>query len=438
MKVSARIILYVIGFLSSLVIYGSGYYDRELVLPLSLFTIALSVYNMLVMYNGRLSLSTVLLIYTILTQFGLIIPYMLVGKSVVNQYQDWTLAFLYSHNLGKAMVIGNIAIYSFDLARVWIVYQNREKPKVLNNTRGDIYNPAMKTFSMVTLLFVFFFFIFHILSGGMRLFGTYEQFMSSSAYSSSIYPYMLILFYVATLFLSASGTVKENLSGWLIWFFIAMIFSINGNKGEFLYSLLAVFGLKGVQGQKISWKLALGASLLLFLFIPSITALRDAGVSNNIQDASFSAFGAFTEMGMQLRTSVYTLDHLDNGFFNYLYGQSYWQPIVNIITPFMKHEIATAHVRLEFPGFGFNQVAESYLNFGVFGVMLFFSVIGSLICKYENKYYRDTINLALLAAITTVLINASRNYFVFVPGQILMVYVIWRFVKWTGRKIYRK
>ena len=424
----AKLLLYIIDLLGCIALYVYYPNNMELVIIATLTTVILSVYNMLTIYKGRLSLSTVLLIYTILTQFGLFIPFALIDKNVVSDYSPWTLAFLTSPYLGTALILGNIAVASFDISRILYIINKKglidEKIPALNSRQDNKIAKISSYLLGICLLF----FLFHILTGGTRLFDTYQNYMNSSAYNSSLYHYILILFYAGTLYLSVTGPILKQKQGWSLWLVIVMIFALNGNKGEFLYSLLAVFGLQGVLGHKINWKIIAAGCLLLFVIIPSITSLRSDGVAGNIHNLSGSVFGAFVEMGFQIRTSVYTLEYMANGVFDYLHGQSYWQPIVNILTPFMEHTIATAKVRLEFPGFGFNQVAESYLNFGLPGVIGFFSMVGGLLCKYENKL-KNPLNLAYLGTITCVLINASRNYFVFVPGQILIVTVLYYLIK---------
>ena len=229
--------------------------------------------------------------------------------------------------------------------------------------------------------------------------------------------------------MAAAGSVKSHKVGWALWMVIVLIFALNGNKGEFMYALLAVVGMKGVQGQKINRKLIALIALTLIVIIPGITSLRNIGILGNIRNASINVFGAFGEMGMQIRMSVYTLRDLASGRYGYLWGESYWRPVFNLLTPIMiKHTQATAAVRSLYPGNGYSQVIESYLNFNIIGVVAFYLIIGFLIGKYEVKA-TDKGKLAYLGTIVCILINATRNYFAFVPGHILLITVIYVFVK---------
>ena len=427
-----KLVLYIIDLIVSLVLFLVYPQEINAVIIVTVITMILSIHTMLTIYNGRLTLSSVLLIYTILTEFGLFIPYAFLGQDVLSLYKDYTLVFLTSNYLVPALLLGNIAIICYDIARIVYLISH---PIIQSNTTSTTYSLNKHSIGAVSTLliaFVLLFFLINVLLGNMKLFGTYDDYIEFS-HSISIYPYVLVTFYAGVLYLSASGTVKERSFGWFLWFLVVIIFAFNGNKGEFLYSLLAVIGLKGVLGQKLSWKMVMGGLLILIVIIPSITLLRHDGIANNLSGVTGSFMGAFVEMGMQIRTTVYTMEYLNDGTLNFLMGQSYYQPFINILTPFMNHTIATSHVAELLPTYGYNQVAESYLNFGLPGVVVFYSLMGYFLCKYENQL-KDLLHLAFLGTITCVLINASRNYFAFVPGQIIMMAIFYYYFKVTTKK----
>lgn len=400
-----------------------------LAIVLASCTCLLSLLNIITNYGGRFTLSSSLVSYTIATQFGLVIPYFIFGNIATADYPDWTLYFLDSKLLTSAVLLGCIGISSFEIGR----YFACKIPSVhySNIVSEDKLNTRLP---LLMLLAVFLYFAVNILTGGMALFGTYEMYCNSAAYNSSLYPYILILFYIATIYLTVAGSIKENKLPWIIWSIIVVIFAVNGNKGEFLYALLSALGVKGIQGLRISKKMIVGVLLLIFVVIPSITSLRDVGIAGNLNSVSFNPFGAFAEMGMQIRTTVYSLESLQTGEISYLNGASYWQPIINILTPSMEHNVATGAIRKLFPGYGFNQVIESYLNFGVLGPILFFGLLGFYLSKNENSV-SSQYKLAFLGSMTTVLINASRNYFVFVPGQVLICYFVYLIAKRTSKTL---
>lgn len=420
-------ILLFIEWLLCMVTYLLGDYTFDKVCILTIITIILVLWVSIKADKGHFTLTSSLLVYTVATQFGLVIPYFFFGRDILSQYHDYTLSFLENGTLPKAVLLGNIAVITFVFMKLYSKNKYRKKRIIKCNQK---VNDESKVYmaGIVMLLIVGFYFMFHILLGGTRLISTYEAFMNSSAYKSPLYSYILIFFYSGSIYLASSGTIKEHKSGWILWIILVLIFALNGNKGEFMYALLAVMGLKGIQGQKLSFKILMFMSAILFLIIPTITSLRNMGIAGNLSSAQINFFDAFSEMGMQIRTSVYVLDDLDKGVYGYLYGKSYFLPIFNLITPFLNHTTATSLIRSTYKGYGFNQVIESYLNFNIIGTIIYFGIIGYFLTKWENTA-KDTAKLAYIGSITCILINATRNYFAFVPGQICVITVIYILVK---------
>ena len=424
-SVSVPDFLLIVNLITGILLYLINYSSLVAVIIHVIITLILVIRAIIISDGPRMTYSTALLMYTCATQFGLVIPYALLGNQAVSGYADWTIRFLHSDYLCKAIILGTIAVSFFELA----VQLSRNKYR-MNLLQGNVYNEneawstRMYIVGILSLLVVLIYFGYHITTGGMSVFASYRAFMQSSAYNSSIYPYVLILFYVGTIYLSAAGEIREHRIGWGLWILLAIVFAFNGNKGEFLYASLAALGMKGVEGYKIKGKIMLLIAGIVFLLIPFITSMRGVGIVGNKWSFSFNFLDAFNEMGMQIRLSVYCLEGLADGSIPMLWGRSYIQPIINIFTPFMKHTIATGELRKMYPGFGFNQVIESYLNFKLIGVLAFFGIVGYFLGKHES-IVNNKPKLAYIGTITCILINATRNYFDFVPGQIIIVSAIY-------------
>lgn len=435
MRVDKTTFLLIIDFIFIVLAYAFGT-DMSIISTavVTLITLCLEIKSIININDHGLTLTSSLLLYMWVTQFGLFVPYAFFGKSVLSNYSDYTLRFLENAYLVKAVILGNIAVLTFDIIRrITCSYYRKNNYYLSEQTideemDGDPESLKLYYVSIIMLITVIMYFGYNVLSGGMTLFGTYQTFMNSSAYNNNLYSYVLILFYVGTIYLASAGNIMNHKIGWGLWLLLVFIFALNGNKGEFLYALLVVLGIKGLQGQKINFKVLLIGGLLLFFVIPSITALRSIGIVNNLSGVRFNFFDAFVEMGMQIRTSVYSLDDLSSGKVSFLLGKSYWKPIVNIINPFSTGT-ATAQLRSLYPGYGYSQVIESYMNFGVCGTLLYFSVIGYVLGKFETTF-QDKLKLAYYGTITCIFINASRNYFAFVPGQIIIVTIIYLFTKY--------
>lgn len=432
MKVSKISFLLLIDLLMVLFAYVLKLKTLNFVVVLTILSSTIVLWSSFKIDNGCLKLSSALLLYTIATQFGLVIPYVLLGRKCLDNYNDYTLRFLNSDYLVEALLLGDIAIIIFAVFKTFSKkkYSNLYKQDIVNElpvSQTNIVSKKMYVTGLCLMMIVLIYFAFNILNGGMKLFSTYEAFRNSSAYNSNLYSYILILFYVGTIYLAAAGRIMDHKIGWGIWLILVLVFALNGNKGEFLYALLTVLGLKGVEGQRISKKSIFIAMTLLFIVIPSITALRTVGVFGNLSSLKFNIVEAFSEMGMQIRVSVYVLEDLESNIYDSLFGQSYYLPVLNFI-PFLKNETATGMIKSMYPGYGFSQVIESYLNFGVLGTLGYFGILGYFITTAENVVH-NRVKLAYIGTITCILINATRNYFAFVPGQIIIVTIIYLFIK---------
>lgn len=425
MKISLRNTLPWISLLCAIFMYYTPTKSIHVIVTLSILTLIVAGYTVVKTDQKRLLYSSVLLMYVYATQFGLVIPYVLFGENTVSAYPAYTLRFLNSEWLNKALILGNVATLSLLIgAHISKRKKTFEWNEFVELNGIDKWENKTYRTGIILLVCVLMFFVYHILTGGMKLFSTYETYMQSKAYNSSLYSYILILFYVGTIYIASAGDVMKHKPGWIIWLLVSLIFAINGNKGEFLYAILAVLGMKGVAGKKISKHTVILILVIVLVLIPLITSLRSIGIVENLSKFSFNPFGAFSEMGMQIRTSVYTLESMNAGDIDFLYGKSYYQPIINILTPFASHSVATAKIREMLPGMGYNQVIESYANFGLFGVLLFFSLMGYILGRKETSI-KNKPQLALWGTVTCILINATRNYFAFVPGQILLVAILY-------------
>lgn len=425
-NVSLNTAMIFLNLLVGCIAYLTGIFSAKLSAIYALMTMGLIAFVTLKRDSHRLTYSSALLLYTVATQFGLVIPCLLFGRGVVGNYSDYTLRFLDNLYLAPAIILGVIATTSYELG-VQFSKENDFSAVLLKNSVKIIDDNSERRMYLVGILSlsaVLLFFAYHIFSGGTKLFSTYEMYRESSACTSSIYSYILILFYVGTIYLASAGEILQHKLGWFLWLLLVVVFALNGNKGEFLYATLAVLGMKGTEGKKISGKIVVVVLLLVFLVIPSITALRGIGVADNLSQISFNPFDAFTEMGMQIRTSVYGIEDITTGKYEYLYGRSYWQPIFNILTPFFSHSQATALMKEDYWGYGFSQVIESFINFDILGTIVYFFLVGLFLGKVENKPMSKC-QLAYLGTVTCILINATRNYFAFVPGQVLMVSMIY-------------
>lgn len=383
--------------------------------------------------NCKLSvigMTSVIMLYTILTQFGLVAIYYILGETYLQNYTSYTLRFLKSEQLSEAILLGTIAIITYAIAANVELTQKRIAMPFSRNVAENLSdNKGIVNIGYAFLIIVFLFYCFYLAIGAFTVGGSYSEFRDNVISTSNIYAYILMLYSMGIVFVIAAGDKKQIKIGIILYCLSAFILLMTGNKGEVFYSVLACIGVAKYRDFKVDKKLILLMCAIVFVIIPFVTANRETGISNSINNVSLNFTDAFTEMGMQIRVSVYVLDEMVGGIRNLMLGYSYYAPVINIISkivPFIGLRLVTPsdyNFLTKYAGMGFSQVAESYCNFGIVGIIIFFFVIGKMMAKKErselNRY-----QLAFWGCITSILINATRNRFAFVLGQALIIYIV--------------
>ncbi len=379
---------------------------------------------------SMIGMTSVIMLYTILTQFGLVAIYYILGETYLQNYTSYTLRFLKSGQLSEAILLGTIAIITYAIAaNVELTQQRIVMPFRRNVAENLSDNKGIVNIGYAFLIIVFLFYCFYLAIGAFKVGGSYSEFRDNVISTSNIYAYILMLYSMGIVFVIAAGDKKQIKIGIILYCLSAFILLMTGNKGEVFYSVLACIGVAKYRDFKVDKKIILLMCAIVFVIIPFVTANRETGISNSINNVSLNFTDAFTEMGMQIRVSVYVLDEMVRGTRNLMFGYSYYAPVINIISkivPFIGLRLVTPsdyNFLTKYAGMGFSQVAESYCNFGIVGIIIFFFVIGKMMAKKErsklNRY-----QLAFWGCITSILINAARNRFAFVLGQALIIYIV--------------
>lgn len=379
---------------------------------------------------SMIGMTSVIMLYTILTQFGLVVIYYILGETYLQNYTSYTLRFLKSEQLSEAILLGTIAIITYAIAANVELTQKRIALPFSRNVAENLSdNKGIVNIGYVFLIIVFLFYCFYLAIGAFTVGGSYSEFRDNVISTSNIYAYILMLYSMGIVFVIAAGDKKQIKIGIILYCLSAFILLMTGNKGEVFYSVLACIGVAKYRDFKVDKKIILLMCAIVFVIIPFVTANRETGISNSINNVSLNFTDAFSEMGMQIRVSVYVLDEMVSGTRNLMFGYSYYAPVINIISkivPFIGLRLVTPsdyNFLTKYAGMGFSQVAESYCNFGIVGIIIFFFVIGKMMAKKErsklNRY-----QLAFWGCITSILINATRNRFAFVLGQALIIYIV--------------
>lgn len=379
---------------------------------------------------SMIGMTSVIMLYTILTQFGLVVIYYILGGTYLQNYTSYTLRFLESEQLSEAILLGTLAIITYAIAaNVELTQKRIAMPFSRNTVRNLSDNKGIVNIGYMFLIIVFLFYCFYLAIGAFTVGGSYSEFRDNVISTSNIYAYILMLYSMGIVFVIAAGDKKQIKIGIILYCLSAFILLMTGNKGEVFYSVLACIGVAKYRGFKVDKKIILLMCAIVFVIIPFVTANRETGISNSINNVSLNFTDAFTEMGMQIRVSVYVLDEMVRGTRKLMLGYSYYAPVINIISkivPFIGLRLVTPsdyNFLTKYAGMGFSQVAEAYCNFGIVGIIIFFFVIGKMMAKKE-KSELNRYQLAFWGCITSILINATRNRFAFVLGQALIIYII--------------
>lgn len=374
--------------------------------------------------GNRFGLSAALLAYTIATQFGMSTIYYLLGPEYLHSFSTITLMFLTSPQYERGVLLGIIAIISYVYgSRVGLMFKKTEKDNFeIMETKHE--NKIVFISGCMMLIVVFLYLLFYILNGKIypgMLYGSYLN----SGIVNSYYSWIILIYAIGICFIVSVGNRMQTQIGFFIFLLSAIIFLSTGNRGEVLYAVLGIFGILYYRNEKIKFKYILMVFTILFLIIPFIRVSRHIGTISSFDWLSLDFVEPFAEMGHQLRLSVLILEDFVYGSREMLLGYSYYEPMVNIMD-----RLIPGNLRLQppedfnfieaFSGLGFSQIAESYANFGLLGVILFYFLLGFIFRKAEVKQLNG-INLAFWGAVLAILINATRNRFAFVPGSIIIV-----------------
>lgn len=390
-------------------------------------------------HGNILSFGFVYLAYNILMHFGFAVINFLISEEPAKElYNWWTLTFLKSEYYPLAILISALAFESFTVA--WLLGLQRKQPKEtaatvqMTATEGREQNICY-ALGMVMLGGTFVYFIYLLATGTLSFNMGYMDYRKAIMEDNDLYSWMMVFYPTGLLYMLASSKGKKRLWGLALFIASAIILLITGNKGEVLYVVLAALGVIGYQGKKLSKKLVVFLCVIMFVVIPVVTATRLDGVGEGFSLEFASITDPFLEIGMQIRCVIFSLEGVADGSYEMMYGYSYLKPIFNLLSTviFPLAELPEMAVDLlssksDFFGYGFSQVAEGYLNFGIPGSMLFFAAIGYVLGKLEFKRM-STASLCLLGSILTIMINSSRNVFYFVPGQVAVMLAIFIAIK---------
>ena len=390
---------------------------------LSVISLTLLLFSFFITENKN-GISASLLAYLILTQFGMSVIFYFFGRQSLASFGDFTISFLTNEMYVKSTCLANLAVFSYVFgARIGSKTKFRLPRKSISKVEIKLVYYVGLTF----LIFTLFYLLSYIYLGKIRIGMPYYEYLNSGIIDK-FYPWLLLLYSLGLVFTISVADKSRQKIALLIFCFSGIIFFTTGNRGEVLYPTLAALGISYYKNRKIKLIHIAMVIGLVFILIPLIRITRHNGTMSIFNTLSMNTFDAIAEMGHQLRLSVLILSDFADGTRDYLYGFSYLNPIVNIVDNFVPFNIRlkpplSFNFESAFSGLGFSQVAESYANFGVVGVLFYHFIISFFIRKSEIKEIEGH-ELAFWGGVLVILINATRNRFAFVLGQLLILTII--------------
>lgn len=389
-----------------------------------------------VFHKNILSFGFVFVLYNMVIHYGFGIVYFLLSPEAAKRaYASWTLSFLNSSNYSLAVLISILAFEMFTI--LWILgFKSHNVIGSQNDERYFQNNNAFYVVGIIMLLITLIFFVVCLATGVFSLNSSYQDYRAALTDSSQLYNYVLIIYATGLTYVVAASDGRKLKVGIILFTMSAIILLLTGNKGEVFYAVLAALGIIGYKKYKMSPKMVVLIALIVFFIIPIVTATRSTGVLNNSQEIKGDLYEPIMEMGMQIRCVVYSLDKVADGTYNYMYGYSYIRPVLRLIgiliIPLRNIKDIPINFNVDFSGMGFTQVAESYLNFGISGSLVVFGALGLVFGRKEGKVLTNS-KLCLYGSILVILINMSRNTFVFVPGQMFLMILLYIIINYFSK-----
>lgn len=286
---------------------------------------------------------------------------------------------------------------------------------------------------------------------------------------------MMVLPSTVILFVVSAQTKTQKLMAYSLGVFVFLMIMLSGYRSAALFPALVGVILWVKSGKRIPTLVAVGAIFFVLIAISTVGVFRQMGsydslnsekLQSSFEDASLDA--SITEMGQTVAILANVIK-LVPAKDNHTYGNSYWlafkEMFPNIGSNINSDKSRSARKdraafdqdelvkmkpadwityrlnRWKFDngqGVGFSAIAEPYLNFGTFGVVSFFILLGFLFGRLDMM---DLIThpylFLLMATIFWPFIRTVRNdfsNFTKPAGFILIIVLIWNIsLKIIGR-----
>ncbi|WP_139491604.1 O-antigen polysaccharide polymerase Wzy [Brevibacillus dissolubilis] len=351
----------------------------------------------------------------------------LIDPHALDSIQEHMLWWVRSDYRPYTVALSGIGIACFSLGANFTSFLQKNKKRDLK-TIDEKGHPGIFAMGITLLAIVSFYLVFSFGTGRLPLFGSYMDYWEALEKLPE-YVWILFFFAVGIDFMLATADRKQLKIGGIMFAISAGLLMLTGNRGEVMYPSAAGMAILLNRGFKINMKLVLIGLIAFFVIIPIISETRTTAKDDlDVSEISLSFTDPFVEIGYTLRPFVVTVGWIKEGE-NHGQGKTYTLPVKRLLglaIPFYERPSIIDNkyiLRDRTPTQGYSVLAEAYYNFGLAGVMIVPALIGAFLVTLGDHAPNNS-TLAFVGGITAVLINNIRNGFSFVPGQILMVGIL--------------
>lgn len=374
-------------------------------------------------------------LYMAFANLGAVVASLLV-QDPFSAYRTSSLLWTYSDLLPYAIALAGIGVGVFVFVAIILSSLfGRAVPTSLGlDERGD---RGLYMVGMLLLIGGALYMVSGIAVGILPIGVTYEAFKAATLELSG-YAYVLFALTSGLTMVAATGNRRE-LSIGILWFLVSgVILLATGNRGEVLYPVAAAVAVVTRRGYRPNLGAVFTFFVTLFFIVPFIRDIRNdppSAVSGAMLRLQFTE--PIVEIGFQLRTVVATLNWTFGGE-QFANGGTYMLPILrgaSRIFPFIETPALQGnqmYIAGRLPTQGYSVIAEAYFNFGLLGILIVPAIIAAILVLLGERSTNSR-SLAFAGAISGILITNVRNSFLFVPGQMILVVVLYLFAMLLNR-----
>ncbi len=376
---------------------------------------------------GLLSLECLYLALLGLFHLGLVVPAALGLRP--ERVHSWTS----SPQLGTALGLFTAATLSLTLGARLIRRDGNDAPGVVS-PRPILFGVGL-TFAIAgaALLWT------GILQQGLLSIGHADYYEQSMTEDTRLFGFGLMLFPIGLIVAAVAATPRGMLGLAAVFACVLGPVFLAGFRGPALVqgaAFLAVWVRKDARTAK---RLAAGGVVALFLLVPAVKITRNAsiGLSDALREAEPLEF--LYESGGSLHPLVVTSERIESEGERLWTGRSYLMAAKRLV-PNVSSAWAAPSQRALTPaawatmhadfwafehglGIGFSGVAEPYLNFGAYGVVLFFILLGWVLGVGNRWLSAGGERAAIVAASFGFVLWTVRNDMMAVPRAITLASV---------------